>query len=179
MKNSYYYLIASLPMLYFQMKMPFTYFDFLEKCKQELSQDDVNILARLSIEPSDLLESDSHSSALLKEWKGFNRSLRNELVRTRAAKKGKDPYKYLRGNQQSDPFIAPLAHFAVHQDSPMEAELYLDKIRWEKIEELKAGHYFDVDYLIAYSLQLKILERWQRVNSGEGVKVLEGLAKNI
>jgi len=177
-KNSYYYIIASLPMLHFGMKPPFSYPDFLEACGSELNQDDMDILARLSIEPSDLWESDSHS-ALLKEWKRFNKSLANELVRTRAVKQGKDPNKYLRGSDGLDPFIAPLAHWAAHQNSPMEAELYLDKIRWEKIEEVKAGHYFDIEYLIAYGIELRILERWARINSGEGAKVLEGFTGNI
>jgi hypothetical protein len=176
MKNSYYYLIASLPMLQFEMKLPFYFESFLEKCRSELRQNDINILARASIEPS--IDIDDRLP-LLREWKSFNRSLRNELARTRAVKKGKDPDKYLRGNGGVDPFIAPLVHWAVNQDSPMEAELYLDKIRWEKIEELKTGHYFDIEYLTAYGLQIKILERWHRVNSGEGAKVLERLTGKI
>ncbi|MDP2910747.1 MAG: DUF2764 family protein [Candidatus Omnitrophota bacterium] len=154
MKN-YYYIIASLPMLHFGMKPPFSYPDFLA-----------------------LWESHSHH-ALLKEWERFNKSLANELVRTRAVKKGKDPNKYLRDSDGLDPFIAPLAHWATNQDSPMEAELYLDKIKWEKIEELKAGHYFDIEYLIAYGLQLQILERWDKINSGDGVEILERLAGKI
>ncbi|MDP2980827.1 MAG: DUF2764 family protein [Candidatus Omnitrophota bacterium] len=176
MKNSYYYLIASLPMLHFGMKPLFFYPDFLEACSSELNQDDMGILVNLSIEPSMDIED---KLPLLKEWKSFNRGLGNELVRTRAAKKGKDPNKYLRGNEGLDPFIAPLAHWAVNQDSPAEAELYLDRARWEKIEEIKTGHYFDIEYLAAYGLQLKILERWHRINSGEGVKVLEGLAGKL
>lgn len=155
MKNSYYYIIASLPMLHFGMKPPFSYPDFLS-----------------------LWEPGSHSD-LLKEWERFNKSLANELVRTRAVKRGKDPNKYLRDSDGLDPFIAPLAHWATNQDSPMEAELYLDKIKWEKIEELKAGHYFDIEYLIAYGLQLQILERWDKINSGDGVEILERLAGKI
>ena len=155
-------------MLHFGMKPPISYPDFLEVCSSEVNQEDMEILR----------ESDSHS-AILKEWEGFNRRLRNELVRTRAAKKGKDPNKYLRGDNGADPFIAPLAHWSVNQDSPMEAELYLDRVKWDKIEEMKTGHYFDMEYLAAYGLQLKILERWHRINSADGVKVLEGLAEKI
>jgi hypothetical protein len=145
-------------MLHFGMKPPFSYSDFIEECGCELSRDEI---------------------PLLKKWEIFDKGLRNELVRTRAVKKGKDPNKYLRGDGGLDPFIAPLAHWAVNQDSPMEAEGYLDKMRWEKIEEIKKGHYFDIEYLAAYGLQLKILERWHRINSGEGVKVLERLAGKL
>lgn len=162
-------------MLQFGMKPPFSYPDFLKACSSELNQSDMDVLANVSIA---LWESDSHSD-LLREWERFNRGLRNELVRTRAVKRGKDPNKYLRGSDSLDPFIAPLAHWATNQDSPMEAELYLDKIRWEKIEEIKSGHYFDMEYLVAYGLQLQILERWDRINSGDGMKILERLAGKI
>lgn len=163
-------------MLQFGMKLPFSYEGFLERCRLELNQEDMDALARVSIEPSVDIED---KLPLLKEWKRFNRSLKNELARTRAIKKGRDPNKYLRGNDGLDPFIAPLAHWAINQDSPMETEAYLDRIRWEKIEEIKTGHYFDIECLAAYGLQLKILERWQRINSGEGTKVLEGLRGKI
>ncbi len=153
-------------MLQFGMKPPISYSDFLEQCAQQLSQDEM-----------DALKEDK--SLLLKKWKIFDISLRNELVRTRAVKKGKDPNNYLRGSGGIDPFIAPLAHWAANQDSPMEAEKYLDKIRWEKIEEIKSGHYFDMEYLAAYGLQLQILERWDRINSGDGMKILEGLTEKI
>lgn len=174
MKNNYYYLVASLPMLHFGMKPPISFSDFLEACASELNQEDIGILSNLSIEPSNLWEQDSHNF-LLKEWQRFNNRLANELVRTRAVKRGKDPSKYLRGKEGIDPFIAPLAHWAVNQDSPVEAETYLDSIKWEKIEELKKGHYFDMEYLIAYGLQLRILERWQRINSDKGSETLKGL----
>jgi len=151
-------------MLHFGMKPPFSYLDFLDSCASELNQEDMDILREFD-----------PCNVLLKEWENFNRSLRNELVRTRAAKKAKDPNKYLRGDNGIDPFIAPLAHWAVNQDSPLEAELYLDRARWDKIEEIKTGHYFDIEYLVAYGLQLKILERWHNINSADGVKVLEGL----
>jgi len=165
-KNNYYYLIAGLPMLQFGMKPPISYSDFLEECAQGLSQDEISALKEDKI-------------FLLKKWKNFDKVLRNELVRTRAVKKGKDPNNYLRASEGIDPFIAPLAHWAANQDSPMEAEKHLDKIRWEKIEEFKSGHYFDMEYLAAYGLQLQILERWDRINSGDGMKILEGLTEKI
>lgn len=153
-------------MLQFGMKPPLSYSNFLEQCAQELS-------------PRETEELKEERIPLLKKWKIFDISLRNELVRTRAVKKGKDPNNYLRASDGIDPFIAPLAHWAVNQDSPMDAERYLDRIRWEKIEEIKTGHYFDTEYLAAYGLQLQILERWDRINSGDGMKILEGLTEKI
>jgi hypothetical protein len=158
MKNSHYYFIASLPMLQFGIKPPISYVDFIEECGHEINWDEIS---------------------LLKKWKIFDTGLRNELARTRAVKRGKNPDNYLRDSDSVDPFIAPLAHWAVNHDSPMDAEKYLDKIRWEKIEEIKSGNYFDTEYLAAYGLQLQILERWDRINSGDGMKILQRLTEKI
>lgn len=153
-------------MLQFGMNSPIAYSDFIKQCSQQLSENEIDFLKE-------------GKASLLEKWKIFDASLRNELVRTRAVKKGKDPDNYLRASEGIDPFIAPLAHWAANHDSPMEAEKYMDKIRWEKIEELKAGHYFDMEYLAAYGLQVQILERWDRIDSGDGMKILEGLMGKI
>jgi hypothetical protein len=163
-------------MLQFGMKLPLHHSDLIEQCGYELTKDDMNVLRRAVIEPSIDIED---GSLWLREWKLFDRNLRNELTRARAIKKGKDPNNYLRSSDGIDSFIAPVIHWAMSQESPMEAELYLDKIRWEKIEDMKAGHYFDMGHLLAYSIQLQILERWDKINSGDGMKILERLVGKI
>lgn len=153
-------------MLQFGMKPPLSHKDFLEECRRQLSAGDMANLEKNTV-------------GLSKEWNIFDISLRNELVRLRSAKKGKNPDNYLRGTKETNPFTEPMAHWAVNQDSPMDAEKYLDKIRWEKIEDIKRGHYFDTDYLAAYGIQLRILERWDRIDSGGGMKILEELTGKI
>lgn len=172
MKQYYYYLISSLPMLEFGAKTPFSYHDFVSCCQEQLDGRDMEIIKRATILPCEDIED---SSPTLREWKRFDRTLRNEIARSRANKKGRDPSQYIRGENYSDPFMAPLAQWAVSQDSPLEAELYLDRARWERIEQLKKGHYFDIDYLITYALQLQIMERWEKINSEGGMEVLQGL----
>ena len=82
-------------MLHFGMKPPFSYSDFLERCRQEIDADGIDTLERVSIESSIDIKD---KLPVLETWKNFNRRLRNELARTRAVKKGKDPNKYLRGS---------------------------------------------------------------------------------
>ncbi len=159
--SQYYYFIASLPMLEFGMKTPISYEDFLTRCKEQISDRDLEIIKGALI------------SSTLREWKDFDTDLRNEIARARANKKAKDLDKYIRGENYLNPFMAGIAHWAVSQESPEEAELYLDRIRWERIEELKKGHYFDIDFLSAYALQLQILERWDNINKEGGMQVLQ------
>lgn len=165
MKNYYYYLIASLPMLQLGMKPPFSHKEFLKKCRGLVSDGDMGFIEK-EIEDR---------SAVLKEWNRFDKCLRNELVKYRAVKRQKDPEYYINKEVSFDPFIAALSHLAVKEDSPLDAELYLDRVRWDKLDELEIGHYFDIDYLVIYGLKIKILERWFRINSGSGMDVLEDM----
>jgi len=152
-------------MLQFGTKPPFSYDDFLEACRTRIPASDMEAIEK-GLEDK---------SGAIKKWNRFDRSLRNELARNRAVKKQKDPARYIKGEGYPDPFIAPFIHWAMNQDSPLDAEFYLDKVRWEKLDELAIGHYFDMDYLAVYGLKLKILERWNRINSGTGMDVLEYL----
>ena len=172
--REYYYLIASLPMLEFGAKPPMSYVDFLKRCRGQLCSDDMRIIGKVKTGPE---EERGESCGVLKEWNDFEIALRNEITKQRALRLTKDPLKYIRGEDYSNPFESVFAHWAVSQDSPMGAELYLDRVRWEKIEEFSKGHYFDIGFLITYALKLQILERWQNINKEGGAKVLQDMIK--
>ena len=173
MKEQYYYLVSSLPMLEFGMNAPFLYKDFLLLCKEQLLPLDMEAIERASILPTEDIEDPSPT---LREWKKFDITLRNELVKSRSHKHGKDPIQYMRGDYQ-DPFISHFTQYLVTEGSPLERESSLDRKRWEKIEELKNGHYFDIDCLTSYALQLQILQRWNRINSSGGMEILQSLVQ--
>ena len=61
---------------------------------------------------------------------------------------------------------------AAMQASPLEAEMALDELRWKALEDLGTGHPFDLDALIAYACQLRILQRWEQIRSTEGTVLL-------
>ena len=86
--SQYYYFIASLPRLDFQvMPLPVPWDVFLEQSKQHLSGSDfANIKDVLSKD-----EMNSSQNNLLEKWREFNHSLRNELVYFRCMKKGVNP----------------------------------------------------------------------------------------
>lgn len=159
-------------MLGFDGKPLISYEAFLASCSEQLNPTDLKILHRATIEPCEGMED---SSVTLREWKRFGIVLRNEIVKQRASRMSKDFTKYLRGEGEGHPLMAASVHWIVNQESPIDIERLLDKMRWGKLEELTEGHYFDIDFLIIYALKLQILERWQRINKEGGMELLEDL----
>ncbi|MBL7151050.1 MAG: DUF2764 family protein [Candidatus Omnitrophica bacterium] len=161
----YTYLVASLPSLVFGSEPPFSFQGFLNLCRPLIPEAGFNLLQH----------SDNGNQPTLQKWLEFDTALRNELVKIRAARKKIDPEKYLRRDGFVDPQISHSAINAYRNPSPLEGEMMLDQARWRLLDELCAGHYFDLDLLIIYAHKLLILERWQRIKSADSPALLEGL----
>lgn len=174
MPNYYVYLISSLPMLNFGARPPFSFEGFLARCEELIPQKDLKALKAIpSAAPAQL------KAAVLKKIQGFDTILRNELVRIRAAHKKIDPVKYLRPDGFSGPSIYHIALAAHRNPSPLEGERLLDRERWNFLDELSVGHYFDADFLIIYASKLLILERWERINNSDKTGLLEDCLAKI
>jgi hypothetical protein len=172
----YTYLIASLPMLNFFTKPPFSLEDFFIKCEHLIPAIEFKILLRACQQDSDIL--DGQGIASLKQWSGFETALRNELVRVRAARKKIDPLKFLRLPDSPQAEISHVALAAYRSISILEAEKILDQARWNFLEALSLGHYFDLDYLLTYGLKLKILERWDKIQKADKEHLLNTAVAN-
>ncbi len=85
MADFYPYLIASLPMLHFGMKPPFSFERFLEVCRPFIPEKDFQLLRTLP-QPEQYSEKGKRHR-IIQKWIEFDVALRNELVRIRASKK--------------------------------------------------------------------------------------------
>ena len=154
----YVYLISSLPGLHFGMKPPFSFEGFIERCRGFIPEAGLEMLKNASG---------------LNQWQTFDKELRNELVKLRAARKHKDPVQYLRRDGYVEPNIIHIATSAIRNTSILEAEKILDQARWQALDELSVGHYFDIDILLIYSQKLLILERWERIRRANKQELLK------
>ena len=177
--SQYYYTVASLPLLAYDMDRPLSISNFLEICQQQLSQRDNQVLKCASLIE---LESTKSTYRVLQNWFIWEKSLRNELVKLRAQRRGEELEKYL----VESPEILGLqeiARNAFTQDSPLTAEEILNRARWEYFDELEIGHYFDIEKLIVYYLRLRLLERKALFNREKGLTrfndIYESITKNI
>jgi hypothetical protein len=161
MPKFYTYLISSLPALNFGMKPPFSFERFFENCRPFISKEDFLLLSNLPMTIDEYGKSVSHPT--IERWLAFDTTLRNELVKIRVAGKKIDAAKYLRGETPIDMAISHTAMSSHKNASILEAEKILDEARWQALDDLGFGYYFDMDSLILYAYKLKILERWEKI----------------
>lgn len=168
MPSLYPYLIASLPMLHFGASAHISFEQFLSQCKELIPQEDFAVLEGLSLQCEH-----KGASVTIRKWLDFDTMLRNELVKLRASRKKTDPARYLRPDGYAGTTLYHVALAAQRNPSPLEGEKILDLARWDFLEELSFGHYFDLDFLIIYAYKILILERWERIISADKGKILE------
>ncbi len=98
------------------------------------------------------------SGRISRNYRLWERSLRNELVRLRAAEQSLDADGFFR-DADSVYGTRETAAEAMKKATPLEAEIYLINRRWLKIEEMTVCHFFDMEFLCGYRLKLLLLER--------------------
>jgi len=163
MPKFYTYLISSLPVLIFGMKPPFFFERFLENCRPFISEEDLFLLSNLPVTVDEYGKSVGNPT--IEKWLAFDTTLRNELVKIRAHSRKMDAAKYLRGENPIDVAIFHTAMSSHRSASILEGEKILDEARWQALDDLGIGHYFDMDSLILYAYKLKILERWETIHT--------------
>lgn len=166
--SRYYYFAATLPALQLGAPAAMKTAEFLERCARHLGPADLEVVraAHLGSEPEGVPEAASRSP-LLTRYYAWERSLRNELVRLRARRLDRAPEAWLRPAERDD--TAPrIAQLVFQASNPLEAEILLERQRWEALEGLKANHFFDLESIVAYRLELQIIERLGRLREAEG-----------
>lgn len=152
--SKYYYLVASLPYLQFGEEAPVSTKDLLEECGKWLSAKDITTIRAAG---SFDREAPGGRSSLLKEWKEFESSVREEIALFRASrKKGGD----FRAREEIKSIVS--------QKTPLDMEKSLEKMKWDYLEDKEPGFLFDINSLIIYFLKLQILERVDSFDKDKG-----------
>jgi hypothetical protein len=153
--DKYYYLISSLPLLFFDTEKFPQREEFLEQCRMSMNPVEFDILESCSIE---LTNADDGLPQVLKDWYSWEASMRNELALLRS-KKLNFSEEYFVKSSVSDNLIRESAKKAFDEKSPLNAEIILDKARWDYLSDNELGHYFDLTFIIIYYLKIQLLQR--------------------
>ncbi|HEX9935249.1 MAG TPA: DUF2764 family protein [bacterium] len=160
--SSHYYLVAQLPMLFFDRVPGITISNFLGEAEKWMSPADFSMLRGVRLGETDPLKP---VSGLARTYGAFEKQFAGELAEWRKAR---------RNRQETKPSF-PQA--LVREGNPLEVEKKLLLYRWRAIEEYAVGHHFDMDILSAYYLQLQILDRLSLFNKEKGMQTFRTLSR--
>ena len=163
MLNKYYYLVTALPYLRLGQESLINKEAFLLECKKWLSKKDIKTLSGVSLENFFIRPDDV---PILREWKEFDFTLRKELALAR------NSIKHSRNEKPG-----PLAKIVLEEATPLLMEQSLARIRWERLDALEAGNFFDLNFLILYFLKLQIIERLKLFDKDHGEKIFQGMCE--
>ena len=174
--GSYYYLAAQLPYLVYGQSLPMTPAAFKALARDAMDSADAAILDYCTLDPDPPgLEQSGPSyaepplptpSAFINNWKEWERALRLNLARNRSQKLKREGVAADAPEHPAD--AAGAAKSAMGMDSPLDAELFLDKARWDAIENFQGIDSFSESAIYAYLLKLLLMERRAAFKAEEG-----------
>ncbi len=125
-----------------------------------------------------LLEvADHFGSSFLREWGGFELSLRAQLVSWRAEHvDGRPPTGLQTALATGSDDFAPLLAALREETNPMERERLLDRRRMEKLESLAGVDPFSSDAALAYVTTCLVLDQWDLDEAVDPAELLEAVA---
>jgi hypothetical protein len=136
---------------------------FRDLARTQLSAEDAALLAFLAFDPESsgwsYAPETPSGSGFIDNWREWERALRLNLARLRASRLKWD------GGAPVDPPAVPADAAGAAQralaaaENPLEAEILLDRDRWNAIERFQGIPVFSRDAVYAYLLKLLILER--------------------
>jgi hypothetical protein len=177
MDKNYYYFVAQLPSLQYGEPAPYTPEEFLEQCQTMLTKRDYEELRYCTTDITVLDEYRPGKSDFLNAWVTRERTFCYTLAQLRSDRlKRNHPEE---GDGLDSPRAAASAHAVFAMGNPLEAELSIDKDRWETIEAIQGNDLFSVNVIFVHLLKLKILQRHVLFNKEAGQAAFDSLYNTI
>lgn len=167
---AYYSLVASLPTLQIGDEPSFSAEEYIDTCAQWVTEREVKILRNILQN-----EGDEKSCPHCLAWSNIETQLRNAVVRHRAQKLGVDAKEYIQPHDGFSGTIEALVTDAFTRTDPVELEQEIDRARWQLAEEMIGLDPFSFEKVLAYGIQLQIVERWDNMDVHKGKETLEAV----
>jgi len=167
---AYYSLVASLPALQIGDEPSFSSEEYIDTCAQWVTEHEKKILQKVLLATPDIAP-----CSLCAAWNNIETQIRNAVVRHRAQKLGVDAKEFIQSHDAFSGTIEVLVTDAFTRNDPIELEQELDRARWRMAEELVGQDPFSFEKVLAYGIQLKIVERWNRMDVHKGKETLEAV----
>ncbi|HEY5653447.1 MAG TPA: DUF2764 family protein [Pontiella sp.] len=167
---AYYSLVASLPNLQIGDEPPVSTEEYINDCAQWVSERETEMLKAVLLN-----EPIASPCPRCKSWNNIETQLRNAVARHRGQKLGVDYKEYLQPHDGFSGEIEVLVTDAFTRNDPIELEEELDRARWSLADTLIGDDPFGFGKVLAYGIQLKITERWSRMDVSVGKQNIEAV----
>ena len=180
--GAYYYLAAQLPYLVYGQGVPMSSAAFRAMAHDAMGSSDAALLDYCTLDPDPTVSgglsyaepAKRGASAFINRWKEWERTLRLTLARGRFQKLKREGGA-VADSPEYPADAAGVAKSALAMDSPLEAEIFLDKARWDAIESFQGISAFSENAMYAYLLKLLLMERRAAFKNEEGFTEYKGL----
>jgi hypothetical protein len=179
MEKNYYYFVSQLPSLQYGEEPPYTPQEFLEQCQVVITKGDFEALQYCTTDIAVLDEYRPGKFEFLNTWVSFERTFTYTLAHLRLGR-----LKHGHQNEREDaphdsPRTEASAHAAFAMGNPLEAELFIDKDRWGRIEGIQGNSLFGINVIFAHLLKLELMQRRARFQKEAGQAHFDSLYRTI
>ncbi len=178
----------------YQRKIPFYFGQIIDAYKNETpvfpGREWENQITRLYYDYLKTIE-----NQFIRKWFEYEMDLTNILTAANCRKHKMDIENELVGNNEiSEKLVKSNARDfgisyefrkleaiikAVEEDNIIEREKKIDSVKWELLEEWTFFHYFTIERIFAYTIQVEIIERWLKLDRETGEKLFNDLLTSL
>jgi len=180
--------MAQLPFLIYEQKPHITSGAFKSLAESLMDKEDSKLMEYLSLDPDvqSAGEGPSYTEAFpstgcgfIDGWREWERTLRLNLAKYRAVHIKRENTSALEPPFMPVDAAASAAKAVTGDSSPLDAEILIDKARWNAIDSLAGNDYFSRNSVYAYFLKLLLIERRQAFNADKGFSEYKSLYAEI
>ncbi len=116
---------------------------------------------------------------VLRSFYTWEVGLRNELLRQRSQRLARDGQQYIRKNESGDDFsarsgLSERVRNILGSGTALDSDQALDGLRWEFLDQLEVGQFFNPGQMIVYYLRLQIVVRRKSLTRKTGRESFAG-----
>lgn len=160
---SYYYLVASLPTIGLDEKLPITTEELLAVCEKSLEKEDMADFKFIMEGTPEKAE-----NSFVKEWMSRETQLRNALARIRAGKNNVETQPEQKEHEGFDTYVEKTASEAMNQPNPLDRQMFLDRFRWDMIDEMTLENPYGQPAVFGFALKFRIALKWAQRDVEKG-----------
>lgn len=174
--------------------LPPYFFDFIDK--HESPEERIRCFPELLA--TFFREEIRRATGFFKQYFILERELRLVLAAFRAKKLNRDILPDLQYEDPEDPFVAQIlaqkdapdyeppekyeelkSVFDKYSGKPLELQKAMFEFRIQKVEEMLGLEQFSADRILAYLVELMLVEKWQHLDKQKGIEIVDSMLKEI